>query len=237
MTTTNPNECTDRQFRLKLGIGGVEFQDHLTNDPVPTGRQILEIAGVNPKEDWSLFAILPSGDFEDVRLDETFDLRAKGAEAFIAFQTDRDFKFTLRGSQIEWGKPTISGKELGKLANLMDGEAVFLEVPGGEDRLLEEKDLILLTNPGVEHFIVAAKPKPGFEIIVNGRLRVVDEENVSYAQITEIAFPGQGGPMICFAVTFRKAASAPHAGELSDGQSVKVKKEGTIFNVTLTDKS
>lgn len=237
MNSENHTQTSDRQYRFKIGVGGLDFQVRSTDDPVPTGRQILEISGVNPKEDWSLFAILPSGDFEDVRLDEIFDLRAKGAEELIAFQTDRDFKFTLRGSQLEWGKPTISGRELGKLANLMDGEAVFLEVPGGEDRMLEEKDLIPLTNPGVEHFIVAAKPKPGFEIIVNGRLRVVDEENVSYAQITEIAFPGQGGPMICFAVTFRKAASTPHAGELSDGQSVKVKKQGTIFNVTLTDKS
>lgn len=237
MIASEPNQSTDRQFRFKLGIGGVEFRDYSTDDPVPTGRQILATAGVNPKENWSLFAILPSGDFEDVRLDETFDLRSKGAEEFIAFQTDRDFKFTLRGNQMEWGKPTISGRELAKLANLKENEAVFLEVQGGEDRLIEGKDLVPLTEPGIEHFIVARKPNPGFEIIVNGRPRVVDDENVSYTQITEIAFPGQGGPQICFAVTYRKAASTPHAGELSEGQSVKVKKQGTIFNVTLTDKS
>ena len=207
------------------------------DDPVPTGRQILACAGLNPEEGWSLFAILPSGDFEDVRLDETFDLRGNGAEEFIAFQTDRDFKFTLKGNQLEWGKPAISGRELGKLAELKEGEAVFLEVPGGEDRLVSENDLIPLTKPGIEHFIVAPKPKVGYEIIVNGRPRLVNDECVTYAQITEIAFPGQGGPLICFAVTYRKADSTPHSGELSEGQSVKVKRKGTIFNVTLTDKS
>ena len=39
--------------------------------------------------------MLQSGDFEDVRLDEPFDLRERGAERFIAFQTDRTFKFRL----------------------------------------------------------------------------------------------------------------------------------------------
>jgi len=237
MIAADSTQSTDRKFRFKLGIDGVEFQDHSTDDPVPTGRQILATAGVNPKEDWSLFAILASGDFEDIRLDETFDLRANGAERFIAFQTDRDFKFTLRGNQMEWGKPAISGRELGKLANLKEGESVFLEVPGGEDRMVEENDIIPLNKPGIEHFIVAPKPKPGFEIIVNGRARVVDDENVTYEEVTQIAFPGQGGPQIDFAVSYRKAASEPHAGEMDKGESVKVKKKGTIFNVTLTDKS
>lgn len=237
MDSENHTQKNERQYLVKIGIGGLDFKNASIDDPVPTGRQILASAGVNPKEEWSLFAILPSGDFEDVRLDETFDLREPGVEAFIAFQTDRDFKFTLRGNQMEWGKPAISGRELGKLANLKEGEAVFLEVPGGEDRVVEETDVIPLTKPGIEHFIVAPKPKAGFEIIVNGRPRIVDDENVSYEDVTQIAFPGQGGPQIDFAVSYRKAASEPHAGEMEKGESVKVKKKGTIFNVTLTDKS
>ncbi|WP_244646454.1 multiubiquitin domain-containing protein, partial [Bradyrhizobium campsiandrae] len=45
-----------------------------------------------PRDGYSLIAILPSGDFEDVRLNEPFDLRERGAERFIAFQTDRGFQ-------------------------------------------------------------------------------------------------------------------------------------------------
>ena len=236
MNAANPNEPTEGQYHFKLAIGGVEFQNHSTDDPVPTGRQILAKVGVNPKDDWSLFAILPSGDFEDIRLDETFDLRAKGAEEFIAFQTDRDFKLTLNGSQLEWGKPTISGRELGKLAKLKDGEAVFIDVRGGEDRLVEEKELVCLAEPGIEHFIVASKPKPGYEITVNGRPRVVDEEYVSYEQVTKIAFPSESS-QLDYSVSYGHAASTPHSGELSKGHSVKVKKQGTTFNVTPTNKS
>ena len=52
------------------------------SDPVPTGRQILQAAGVRPVADYSIYAILPSGEFEDLRLDETYDLRKRGAERF-----------------------------------------------------------------------------------------------------------------------------------------------------------
>jgi hypothetical protein len=37
--------------------------------------------------------------------------------------------------------------------------------------------------------------------------------------------------------TYRNAASLPHAGELGEGGSVEVKKQGTIFNVTRTVQS
>lgn len=40
-----------------------------------------------------LFAPLDSGDFEDIRLDETMDLRGESAERFVAFKSDRAFKF------------------------------------------------------------------------------------------------------------------------------------------------
>ena len=61
----------------------------------------------------------------------------KGAERFIAFQTDRDFKLTLNKEELRWGKPAISGAVLYGLAKPGEGEAVFLEIPGGEDRLIE----------------------------------------------------------------------------------------------------
>ena len=52
-----------------------------------------------------------------------------------------------------------------------------------------------------------------------------------------LAFPGPHGPNIVFSMTYRHAVSKPHAGELAAGGIVEVKKKGTIFNVTKTDKS
>jgi hypothetical protein len=125
------------------------------NDPVPTGRQILQAAEVHPVADYSIYAILSSGEFEDLHLDETYDLRGRGAERFIIFQTDRAFKFTIDDRQMEWGKPCISGRVLKVLAGVTtDTYDVYLEVRGGgHDVLIRDTDLIDLGKPGIERFI------------------------------------------------------------------------------------
>jgi hypothetical protein len=223
-----------RGYRFLLAQGDLNFQTRQVTDPMPLGRQLLEAAALDPREGYSLFAILPSGDFEDVRLNEPFDLRERGAERFIAFLTDRDFKLTLNDDELLWGKPVISGAVLYGLAKPGDGEGVFLEVRGGEDRLIEAGDLIDLTQPGIERFITAPKT---FEIIVNSRPRTVNARTVTFEQIVQLAFPGHHEPNVVFSMTFRHAASTPHAGELGAGGSVDVKKKGTVFNVTRTVQS
>jgi hypothetical protein len=220
--------------RFLLAQGDLNFQPRQVSDPVPLGRQLLEAGGLDPRDGYSLFAILPSGDFEDVRLNEPFDLRERGAERFVAFLTDRDFKLTIEDDELRWGKPVISGTVLYGLAKPGEGEAVFLEVPGGEDRLIEHGELIDLTQPGIERFITA---RLTFEIIVNSRPRTVNARTVTFEQIVQLAFPGQHEPNVVFSMTYRHAASTPHGGELGAGGSVDVKKKGTVFNVTRTVQS
>ncbi len=226
-----------RGYCFRYAQGDLNFRDLIVADPVPLGRQILTSAGVDPGDGYSLFAILATGDFEDVRLDEPFDLRGKGAERFISFQTDRDFKLTLRDHQLEWGKPAVSGAILYSLGKVVEGEAVFLEVRGGQDRLIEPSDLIDLTAPGIERFIVGPKPVPTFEITVNARPRIVNDSRVTFEQVVQIAFPGSHEPNIAFSMTYRNAESKPHAGELGAGGAVEVKHKGTIFNVSKTVQS
>jgi len=226
-----------RGYRILFAQGDLNFRSIQLTDPVPIGRQILESAGLDPRDGYSLFGILPSSDFEDVRLDEPFDLRARGAERFVAFLTDRTFKLTVNDVQLEWGKPAISGSVLYGLANPEDGEAVFLDTPGDEDRLIEPADLVDLTKPGIERFITASKDPRTFEIIVNSRRKTVTTKQVSFEQIVQLAFPGQHDSNVVFSMTYRHAASQPHAGELGPGGTVKVKKKGTVFNVTRTVQS
>lgn len=224
-------------YRIRLAQDDLNFRDFNVTDPVPLGRQILTVGGIEPHGDYSLFAILPSGDFEDVRLDEPFDLREKGAERFVAFQTDRDFKLMLNDQQIKWGKPAIGGATLYALANIGDNEAVFLDVRGGEDRLIEPTDLIDLNASGIERFITAPMPSKKFEITINSRPREVDDKQVTFEQIVQLAFPGPHETNVVFSITYRHAASMPHAGELGAGGNVEVKKKGTVFNVTRTIQS
>jgi hypothetical protein len=224
-------------YRIQIAQGDVNFRPYIVSDPIPLGRQLLAAAGLDPQAGYSLFAVLSGGDFEDVRLDEPFDLRGHGAERFIAFLTDREFKLTLNRHQLAWGKPVVSGASLYALGKVGSEDAIFLEVRGGTDRLIEPSDLIDLAAPGIEHFITAPKPPKGYEIIVNSRPDPVPEARVTFEQVVHLAFPGPHGPNIVFAVTYRHAESRPHAGELGPGGAVEVKHKGTIFNVTKTDKS
>lgn len=224
-------------YRIQFANGDLEFKPVTIPDPIPLGRQILAAGGLKPKAGVSLFAILASGDFEDVRLDEPFDLREHGAERFIAFVTDRDYKATVNNAQIEWGKRIISGAALYALADADAAtEAVFLQMPGGTDRLIEREDLIDLDEPGIQRFITAPKPSPQIEIIVNARPRIVGGPDVTFEQIVQLAFPGAPESNVVFSMTYRHAKSKPHQGELGVGGVVTVKK-GTTFNVTRTVQS
>jgi len=225
-----------KSFAVLVGNDQLEFKKVRIDDPVPLGRQILEAAGLDSVGDASLFAILSNGDFEDVRLDEKFDLRKRGAERFIAFCSDRDFRFELNDDQLQWGNPLISGGVLRRLSKAKDGESVFLEVRGGQDKLIEPDQLVDLNQPGVERFFTAPEPDPNIEIIVNSRPKVVPDDKVTFEQVVQLAFPGQHEPNVVFSMTYRCAASKPFAGELGAGGCIHV-KTGTIFNVTRTVQS
>lgn len=221
-------------YRVAVSDESLDFRPVTVADPVPLGRQILAAAGLAPVEEFSLFAVLPTGDFEDIRLDETFDLRAKGAERFVAFRSDRDFRLTLNDHELRWGKPVISGAALRTLANPAEDQVVYLEVRGGEDRLVEAGELVDLTKPGVERFFTA--PPASFDIIVNARQKTVPGPDVTFEQIVQLAFPGAHDPNTVFSMSYRHAASKPPSGELGAGGTVRV-KNGTVFNVTRTTQS
>lgn len=225
-------------YRIRLALNGLKFRVIEVADPVPTGRQILASAGLNERADYILCAILASGDFEDVRLDETFDLRGQGAERFVAFQSDSDFKFTLNDRQLIWGHAEIPGTVLYELAEAKPDEAVFLEVRGGQDLLIESEAHFDLDTKGVEHFITAPRPTKGFVIVVNSREELVHGSHVTFEQVVALSHPSAPAEAnVRFSMTYRHAASLPHAGELGEGGSVEVKKQGTIFNVTRTVQS
>lgn len=74
-------------------------------------------------------------------------------------------------------------------------------------------------------------------IIVNATQYTVDEENITYLEVVQLAFPNAvlGGNAI-YTVTYKKGSHESQQGAMDIGDTVKVKK-GMVFNVTQTDKS
>ena len=81
---------------------------------------------------------------------------------------------------------------------------------------------------------LAAGPK--FTIIVNGREKIVDHRELTFDEVVQLAFPGPASPDAQFTVTYSRAVKPQREGILHEGGTVTI-KQGTIFDVTRTNKS
>ena len=116
-------------LRFRVRINDNKF---VVTDPLITGRQLLDEAGNRPLEDFLIFLKLRNGLLEEIRLDETVDLRKPGVERFLVFKSDRSFRFELDGRRFEWGAARITGLTLKKLADVdLEKYGVWREVRGG----------------------------------------------------------------------------------------------------------
>lgn len=178
-------------FRVRFTNDGLTFKDASVADPIPVGGQILNAAGIRDIENYTLFAILPNGEFEDVRLDETFDLRGKGAELFAYFETDRSFNFTIEQRQMSWGKNLISGKALRNFAGVDARYTIYLEVRGGHDRPIADTDLVDLSGKGIERFItVVRETTEGLGALPSADRQFVEDHGLTYEVIGDAASSG-----------------------------------------------
>lgn len=185
-------------FLLLYGADGLDFRSLTLPDPVPIGRQILERAGVRDVEQHALIALLPGGGMEDIRLDEPYDLRGRGAERVVSFRTDTLYRAFLLGRDLLWGRKDIRGEELYALADLVEGEALYIDVPGGTDIAVARDGSTDLSQPGVERFIPGPVHAPtGFDIAVsyNGLVRTTHvQPTEQISTVIEAVRPLFGSP-------------------------------------------
>jgi Multiubiquitin len=81
-----------------------------------------------------------------------------------------------------------------------------------------------------------AERKHEWKIYVNTKEKEVSEKELTFDKVVELAQPLPSGPNYEYTVDYRKAAGEKHKGELMPGETVEI-KDGTIFDVTATDKS
>lgn len=140
-------------FHISVGDAELNFRPVQIDDPVPTGRQILEAAGVRIPEEHLVFQLLRDGELEELRQDETTDLRGGRAERFLIFPGAKSFRIELDGQVLEWGACAISGRVLKTIAKVDPKTyGVWLEVRGAEDRPIGDTELVRLDGKGLERF-------------------------------------------------------------------------------------
>lgn len=131
-----------------------------------------------------------------------------------------------------------TGADIYELGHVLEGFALYKEVQGDhEDKLIRIDDPKLhLTED--EHFHSAKAPEKHYIIIVNTEPIVVDHDVLTFDEIVKLAYPVLPTGMDPeFTVTFDHAKSKPHEGALKASGTVIVKKHGTAFDVTHTNRS
>ena len=140
-------------YEILVGDADLNFRQFVLDDPIPTGRQVIEATGMRKAEERLVFQVLKNGELEELRLEETVDLREAGVERFLIFTSAESFRIDLDGKRLEWGQAIVSGRVLKRLAGVDPAKySVWQEIRGAEDRLIADNDLVRLDHAGLERF-------------------------------------------------------------------------------------
>jgi hypothetical protein len=145
------------RYRVLVGDGLLRYDPVIVEGALHTGRSLREQASLLPPDSHVIFAIRGNGLLEEVRLDESIDLRDDVVK-LLAFRNDRIFRFVVDGREFQWGGPFISGATLLQLANVDSAHGITLRHPDGP-RDLKPSDLVNLGEPGVETFVTVPAAK------------------------------------------------------------------------------
>lgn len=227
-------------YAVKIALpGSEEFQRFRIDDPLPDGRGLIRATGLAPVAEHLIFMVLRGGGFEELRLDETVDLRTRGIEKFIIFESSASYRFVIEGERYEWGTDRVTAGKIAEIGRIDLSEyELWQERRDGEDDVrLDPTDIINLSDPGLERFYKRKQPPEQLTIFINGRRKKIGPDGICFEDLIALAFehPPQG-EQICFTVTFRKGPADRPEGSLLEGQCIDVVK-GMVFNVTATDKS
>lgn len=220
------------RFRYTIADASLASRTIELDHAAPTGADLLAAAGLVPVTDHVLLAILPSGDFEDLRLAER---PPDGTDDFIAFRADRLYRFTLDDRQLAWGQPRISGALLTRLLGPAGaGKEIVLRAADGRETVIEPRADVDLDARGTERLVT--RPRT-FIIFVNARRKTTTKTSLSFEELIALAFENPPtGDGVQFTVQYTRGPEAHPSGTLLEGQSVSI-KNGMEFDVTSTNRS
>lgn len=130
-----------------------------------------------------------------------------------------------------------TGAALYELGHVASSFVLYREVKGDREDVPISRDALDVHLSQDEHLHSGAPGTLRFEIIVNTEPKTVEKSVLSFYDVVKLAYPAANpSPTMIYTVTYKKAVAPTHQGSLVPGGRVEV-KNGTIFNVTETDKS
>lgn len=122
------------------------------DDDRVTGRQIAEAAGFNSIDEVIVLQQLSGGALEELRPEELVNLNQPGVERFFVIEGDATYRFFLDGLKLEWPRARVNAKTMLRLARKDDEFEVVQHLEDAADKVLDDDDVVDLSQDGTEHF-------------------------------------------------------------------------------------
>lgn len=175
----------DQGTRVAVLVGDADhdFRRVVLDDLEPTARQILDAAELRPVESHLLFAFDKGDVLAEIGLDETVELWDRRINRFLAFKSERSFRFMLDGRRFEWGQESITGRVLKVLADVNPKtHGVWLERRDEPDLLIADDDTANLAGRKLERFRTGKL----FFLCIEGTLHPWPHETITMEQIAAL---------------------------------------------------
>jgi hypothetical protein len=89
MSNDSPNETPDSKDKRNLYRIQIDKPFYEIDNPTPTGRELLVLAGKTPPEQFAIYQKIKGGQPVRIELDKTVDLREPGVERFVTLPLDQ----------------------------------------------------------------------------------------------------------------------------------------------------
>jgi len=149
-----PTEDVGAAIRHTINVADqtLNYRQVGIDDLTPSGAQLAIAAGFKSVDGVSVLQVLTTGDLEDVRPNETVDLRGE-AGRFVIVESDRAYRLTIDGQRFDWPCRIVSGGLLRKLGQVPADKVIYFERQNQPDRQVDDHDLVDLDAAGVESFM------------------------------------------------------------------------------------
>jgi hypothetical protein len=150
----NPLEdaATATRHTIEVADQTLTYRRVNIGDLTPTGAQLAIAAGFKSIDGVSVLQVLAGGDLEDIRPNETADLR-RDEGRFVIVESDRTYRLMIDQQRFDWPCRVVSGGLLRKLGKVPADKAIYFERQDQPDRVVGDGDLLDLDAAGVESFV------------------------------------------------------------------------------------
>ncbi len=208
----------------------------IANKAINTGRELLEIAGLKPVENYELLYRINEGGYTPIQLEEKINLDKVGVEGFKA-KPYKTIIVNIDDKEYQVDEIFMTPLELLDVAKIDSDSHYLIEVRNDGDEITYRKD--------PEHKITISESSKFYSkefkkieyIVVNTDNKPWTKKTITYDEVVELAY-GQvsNDPKVLYTITYTKGVPSKPSGTLVKGGEIKVKNK-MIFNVTQANQS